>query len=178
MKFTLHTPESAPSAAAEELKKSIQAFGILPNLHAVLANSPETLSAYKQLHELFQKSSFDAAELTVVWQTINRYHACHYCLPAHTAIAHSMKVDKDIIEALHKGDRLNDTKLETLRQTTLALVDSRGKLSDEQKQAFEQQGYGPQQLLEIVLGIAQKTISNYTNHLADTEVDAPFKKFV
>ena len=46
-------------------------------------------------HRLFQhETSFDKDELTVVWQTINVEHACHYCVPAHTGIAKMMKVDQ------------------------------------------------------------------------------------
>lgn len=178
MSFTLHSIESASEPVKSELEKSKQAFGIVPNLHAVLAESPETLAGYKSLHSLFLESSFNAAEKTVVWQTINFANECHYCLPAHTAIAHSMKVDAEIIEALHKGEPLSDPKLEVLRVTTLALLENRGHLSADAKQAFFDAGYGNRQLLEIVLGLAQKTISNYTNHLADTPVDEPFKKFI
>ena len=75
-------------------------MGRVPGLFGVLAESPNTLKAYTQLHQAFSDSSFDAEELTVVWQTINVEHECHYCVPAHTGIAHSMKVDPAITEAL------------------------------------------------------------------------------
>ncbi len=71
---------------------------MLPGLHAVLAGSPQALEAYKLLHDLFEDSSFNAEELTVVWQTINVEHECHYCVPAHTAIAYMMEVDSTLIE--------------------------------------------------------------------------------
>ncbi|MGB2685191.1 MAG: carboxymuconolactone decarboxylase family protein, partial [Olleya sp.] len=38
-------------------------------------------------------------------------------------------------------------------------------------------GYGEQQVLEIILGLSQKVISNYTNHIANTPVDEAFQKF-
>jgi hypothetical protein len=47
-------------------------------------------------YELFVNSSFNEEELTVVWQSINVEHACHYCVPAHTGIAAMMKVDEAI----------------------------------------------------------------------------------
>lgn len=178
MSFTLYEIDNAPSPADTSLEKSKAAFGFIPNLHKVLAASPETLEAYKALHESFQASSFDNTELTVVWQTINFYHECHYCVPAHTGIAHMMKVDPAIIDALHNGLALQNEKLRVLQETTLAVVDQRGILTEEQVSNFKAAGYGNQQLLEIVLGLAQKTISNYSNHFADTPVDEPFKKFV
>ncbi|MAA73036.1 MAG: carboxymuconolactone decarboxylase [Bermanella sp.] len=176
--FTLHTNETAPDAAKPLLEKSVKAFGMLPNLHAVMAESPQLLDSYQQAHELFQQTSFNAEELTVVWQAINIEHDCHYCVPAHTGIAHSMKVDQDIIDALRNKTPLADEKLEVLRDTTLAMVRQRGVLSDEDVNKFYAVGYGKKQLLEIVLGLSQKVMSNFTNHLADTPVDAPFKQFV
>jgi len=113
----------------------------------------------------------------VVWQTINVENECHYCVPAHTAIAHQMKVDPTIVEAIRNGEPLNDEKLQVLRETTLALLRNRGRLSEAEKEKFFSAGYGPKQLLEIILGIAQKTISNYANHLAETPLDEAFKPF-
>ncbi len=175
--FTLYTQENAPEAAKPLMEKSVAAFGMLPNLHAVMAQAPTLLEGYQVLHELFQNTSFNAEELTVVWQTINVEHECHYCVPAHSAIAASMKVDEGIVDALLNKTPLADEKLETLRETTLAMTQNRGVISDEQIEKFFAAGYAQQQLLEIVLGLSQKVMSNYTNHLADTPVDEPFKKF-
>lgn len=177
MSFTLYEIENAPQPANNELAESQKAFGFVPNLHKVLAESPVALEVYKYLHEKFQATSFDPTELTVVWQTINYYHHCHYCLPGHTGIAHFMKVDPDVIEALNDGEPLKDEKLSALQATTRAIVDQRGQLTDEQTAAFKEAGYGEQQLLEILVGLAQKTISNFTNHFADTPIDKEFAHF-
>lgn len=176
--FTIYTQENAPQAAKPLLEKSVKAFGMVPNLHGVMAESPELLDSYQQAHNLFQKTSFNAEELTVVWQSINIEHNCHYCVPAHTGIAHSMKVDQSIIDALRNKTPLENEKLEVLRTTTLAMVRERGVLSEEDVKRFYAVGYGKKQLLEIVLGLSQKIMSNFTNHLANTPVDAPFKQFV
>ena len=77
MKFELHTRETAPADSQPLLDNSLKAFGMIPNLHAIMANSPAMLEAYQILHQLFQQTSFDAEELTVVWQTINVEHECH-----------------------------------------------------------------------------------------------------
>ncbi len=175
--FTLYNNDNAPEAAKPLFENSIKAFGMLPNLHAVMAEAPALLEGYQQIHRLFQQTSFNDEELTVVWQAINIEHSCHYCVPAHTAIANMMKVDSAIINALLDGSPLANPKLEALRATTLAMVRNRGVLADEEVENFFAVGYGNQQLLEIVLGISQKILSNYTNHLADTPVDEAFKKF-
>ncbi len=150
---------------------------MLPGLHGVLASSPETLEAYKTLHNLFSNTSFNADELTVVWQTINVEHECHYCVPAHTGIAHMMKVNPEITEALRNRTSMTNDKLQVLHDFTLKVVRNRGHVTQEDLNTFYEAGYGEQQVLEVILGLSQKVISNYTNHIANTPVDAPFQKF-
>ena len=154
-KFTLHTVETAPAGSKEILEGAQKKMGTIPALYSVLAESPEITKAYAQLHELFANTSFDAEELTVVWQTINVEHECHYCVPAHTAIAHSMSVDPALTEALRNRGNVPQTEIE----------------------AFYAAGYAQKQVLEVVLGLSQKVISNYVNHVAHTDVDDMFAKF-
>ena len=60
---------------------------------------------------------------------------------------------------------------------TLTIVRNRGQVTQQDLEAFYAAGYGEQQVLEIILGLAQKVISNYTNHIASTPLDAPFQQF-
>jgi alkylhydroperoxidase family enzyme len=175
--FTLHDRNSAAEAAKPLLEESKKAFGQVPNLHAVMAESPELLNGYQVLHGLFLDSSFDADETTVVWQTINVEHACHYCVPAHTGIAKSMKVSDEVNNALRDETPLPTAKLEALRDFTLAMVRQRGELEAAQLDAFYAAGYSQKNVLEVILGLSQKVMSNYTNHLAQTPVDQAFQAF-
>lgn len=177
-RFTLHTLEDAPEQSRALLEDSQKSFGRVPGLHAVMAEAPALLDGYKHLHRLFaQQTSFDKDELTVVWQAINVEHACHYCVPAHTGIAKAMKVDDAITEALRNETPLPTPRLEALRDFTLAMVRQRGNVSEAQVQAFLDAGFTQRQILEVILGVAQKVMSNYTNHLAQTPVDAPMQAF-
>ncbi|ARV13728.1 carboxymuconolactone decarboxylase family protein [Polaribacter sp. SA4-12] len=173
----VHNIETAPEGSKALLKQSLKANGMIPGLHGVLAGAPGILEAYQTIHKLFTETSFNKEELTVVWQTINVEHKCHYCVPAHTAIANMMKVEQSITEALRNETPLEDAKLEALRTLTLAITRNRGHVSQEELTAFYAVGYGEQQVLEIILGLSQKVISNYTNHIANTAVDAPFQPF-
>jgi len=178
MSFTLHTQESAPIESKKQLDESFKSWGMVPNLHAVMAEAPNVLKAYKLLHDLFQDTSFNNEELTVIWQTINVENECHYCVPAHTGIAKMMNVDDNIIDALREGRPLPNAKLQVLKETTLALLRDRGRPDPKVISSFYQAGYENRQLLEIVLGISQKIMSNYINHLAETPVDKAFEVFV
>ncbi|MEP0365539.1 MAG: carboxymuconolactone decarboxylase family protein [Cyclobacteriaceae bacterium] len=177
-KFKLHTVATAPEKSKTQLEDSLKAFGMIPNLHAAMAESPAVLEAYKTLHRLFsEETAFDAQELTVIWQSINVENACHYCVPAHTGIAHAMKVDPKITTALRDETPLEDAKLEALRSTTLKVIRNRGLLAETDLTDFYAAGYTSQHLLEIFLGYSQKILSNYTNHVAQTPVDDAFAKF-
>lgn len=175
--FTLHDVDSAPKDSKPLLEGSKKSMGMIPGLHAVMAEAPGLLKGYQTLHGLFTKTSFDASEQTVVWQTINVENECHYCVPAHTGIAQMMKVPEEITEALRNETKLPDDKLEALRDFTLAVVRKRGNVSRQDLQVFHDAGYGQQQVLEVILGVAQKTMSNYVNHIAETPIDEPFQKF-
>ncbi|MFT7371348.1 MAG: alkylhydroperoxidase family enzyme [Oleiphilaceae bacterium] len=175
--LTIYDLDSAPEASKKLLEGSQKAYGMIPNLHGVLAGAPGLLDAYQTLHELFVNSSFNTEELTVVWQTINVEHECHYCVPAHTGIANMMKVDSALTDALRNQTAMPTEKLQVLHNTTLSMVRNRGRLPDDEINAFYAAGYEERQLLEIVLGLSQKVISNYTNHLAQTPVDEAFKQF-
>ncbi|MEP4030330.1 carboxymuconolactone decarboxylase family protein [Roseibium polysiphoniae] len=175
--FTLHDENTAPEDSKPLLAKSQAAYGMIPGLHAVMAEAPGLLEAYQQVHELFANSSFNNDELTVVWQTVNVENECHYCVPAHTGIAKSMGVDDAITNALRDQTPLPNARLEALREFTLKLVRDRGNVDDKAVQAFLDAGFTKRNILEVVLGYSQKIMSNYTNHLAQTPIDKPFQKF-
>lgn len=169
--FPLHDPDTAPEASRPLMEASRAAFGMVPGLHRVMAESPELLEGYQILHRLFQNTTFTPTELTVVWQAINVEHECHYCVPAHTGIARRMKIDEAVIQALRDETSLPDPKLEALRDFTVAMVRQRGAVSDATVQTFLDAGFTRRNVLEVVLGISQKVMSNYVNHIAHTPVD-------
>lgn len=176
MNFPSHDLDTAPEASKPLLEASQKAFGRLPGLHRVLAESPQAYEGYQLLHKLFTETDFDADELTVVWQAINVEHSCHYCVPAHTGIAKMMKVSDELTEALRSEAPLPTAKLEALRTFTVRMVRERGNVSEAQMQAFFDAGYSHRAVLDVVLGLAQKTMSNYINHVAETPVDEVFQQ--
>ncbi len=175
--FPRHSLDTAPADSQPLLEKSQKAFGRIPGLHGVMAEAPGLLHAYQVAHQAALDASFDKDELTVVWQSINVEHACHYCVPAHTGIAKMMQVDDALVAALRDETPLPNAHLEALRTFTLQVVRQRGDVSDAQVQTFLDAGYTKRQILEVVLIVGQKVMSNYTNHLAQTPVDEVMQKF-
>jgi AhpD family alkylhydroperoxidase len=174
--YTVHTVESASAAASESVATVVKAYGFLPNLLAVMAEAPALLMAYQALGKLFEATSFDKTERQVVLLATSYENGCEYCVAAHTALAGMQKVPNDVVAAIREGRPLADRKLEALRRFTAAIVTSRGRPSDVDTEAFRAVGYGNQQVLEVLLGVGMKTLSNYTNYLVDTPLDRAFAK--
>jgi alkylhydroperoxidase family enzyme len=65
--------------------------------------------------------------------------------------------------------------LEALRTFTIQMMRERGNVTDAQMKAFFDAGYGHRAVLDVILGLAQKTMSNYINHVAETPVDEVFQ---
>ncbi|HUE87131.1 MAG TPA: carboxymuconolactone decarboxylase family protein [Vicinamibacterales bacterium] len=175
--FPIFTTDTAPADSKSALQRSQRAFGFVPNLLGVLAGAPAALHAYLALRQSFSSGTLTEVERQVVLLSVSREHACEYCMAAHSAIATSAGMPAEVLDALRRGESLPDARLETLRQTTQALVARRGWLPPEELERFLASGYTSAQLLEVVTGIAQKTLSNYTNHLAQTPVDPQFESF-
>lgn len=174
MTFPVHTITTASPEARETLTGAQKAFGFVPNLLGTMAEAPALLKGYLALSRLFDESSLSPTERQLVLLTVSYENACAYCMAAHTVIAGMQKVPATVVEAIRTGQPIADPRLEALRRFTTAVVVSRGWPGESQLAAFTAAGYGTQQVLEVVLGVGIKTMSNYTNHFASTPLDAAF----
>lgn len=175
MTFPIHDAETAPGAAGATLSAAQKGYGFIPNLLGVMANAPALLAAYATLSTLFGETSLSPVERLTVLLTTSFENDCAYCMAAHSANGSMHKAPDDVIAALRAGTPIADPKLEALRRFTRAVVANRGWLSKRDVQDFRDAGYGEQQVLEVVLGVGLKTLSNYTNHIAQTPLDAAFE---
>ncbi len=173
--FTRYTADTAPAAAQPILAGVKAAFGFVPNLQATMAESPELLAGYSALWDLFANTSLTTTEQQIVYMTANFENECHYCMAGHTTLSKIQKIDDAVITALRAGTAIPDAKLEALHRFATAVVVNRGFVDDAGVQAFLDAGYTRQNVLEVVLGVATKVMSNYTNHLTGTPLDAFMK---
>lgn len=172
--FPVHSLESAPEASKGLLEQTQKNFGFIPNLIAVMATSPAVTEAYLGVAGIFAKSGLSATEQQIVLLTVSHYHECCYCMAAHTAIAGMQNIEQDVVQAIRDGQAIADKKLQALRHFTWLLIENRGWVSDDDVQSFISAGYEQSQMLDILVGVAQKTLSNFTNHLAKTPLDDAF----
>jgi len=169
--FTIHSETTAPAASQPSLKAAEASFGMVPNLHKILAESPAALEGYATLWSIFDTTSFTRAERQIVYLTSNYENECRYCMAGHSVLAKGSGLADNHISAIRDGVALADPRLEALRAFTSKIVVQRGWVSEEDVQIFLNAGFTHQQVLEVILGVAVKVISNYTNHVADTPLD-------
>ncbi len=171
-RITIQTIESAPTASRPYLEKAKAKNGFVPNLLGVLANAPTAVETYLTVTEINSRSSFSLAEREVVQLTAATNHGCSFCVAGHTAIAYKQgNLPEDLVEALRRQTPLPDARLEALAAFTRAIIGSKGAVSETELSAFKAAGYGEQQVIEVILGVALATLCNFSNVLADTELN-------
>jgi uncharacterized peroxidase-related enzyme len=174
--FTFHTPESAPEAARPLLRGAHAKLGFVPNLYAGLAEAPAALNGYFQLSDRVAETSLTPIEQQVLALAVSAANGCTYCMAAHSTIARTMVGAPDeVVDALRSGQPIADPKLQALREFAEAVVRERGDVQGALLESFVAAGYQRQQVLEVLLVVAMKTLSNYANHLLDTPVDVAFR---
>lgn len=162
-------------AVASVLAKAKAGVGMLPNMYRNMANVPGLLETYLTGYSAFRSDSgLSPAEQETVFLTISRLNGCSYCLAAHSTIADMAKVDSTVTEALRTGSELPDERLRALAVFTEAIVETRGLPTSAQLDDFLTAGFAQSHVLQIILAVAVKTISNYTNHLFHTQIDPAF----
>lgn len=174
--FTIHTSNHAPDQSRPLLTAVGNKYGFVPNLFGALAEAPATLEAYIALGGALEKSSLNPVEQQVVLIATSVENHCEYCVAAHSLVAkHMIKADEAVVNALRNKTAIPDAKLQALAVFTRAIVAHRGVVSGKPLEDFLVAGYGHQQMLEVILGVAMKTLSNYANSLMHTPLDEAFK---
>ena len=178
MKLPAVELENAVGQAKVTLEKAKEQVGSIPNMYAVMVNYPDLLETYLDGYRRFRKTSnFDAIEQEIVFLAISAANGCEYCVAAHSMIAERSKVPAESVQAIRSGSKIADAKLSALAVFVRFMTEGRGMPTNANVKDFLAAGYTEHHILEIVLAISVKVISNYSNHLFHTPVDAPFAAY-
>ena len=145
-------------------------------MYQTMANAPAMLQTYLFGYEQFRKETeFNSCEQEVIFMVISRENGCDYCVGAHSFIADNMSgVPEHVTNAIRDGDCIDDPKLRALASFTRILLNTRGLPAKTEVESFIEAGYSERQILEIILAISVKTLSNYSNHLCQPALDIIF----
>jgi len=173
MNNTIFTAETAPEKSRPILEGVQKKLGFVPNILGGIAVAPATLQAYVGLSGAFGQTSLSPTEQQVVALSISRVNGCDYCMAAHTTAAKGAGVAQDVLDTVRNNTTL-EPKLEALRTFALRMQETKGHLEAGELDAFLGAGYTEAQAYEVIVGIALKVITNYSNRLLNTPVDAAF----
>lgn len=167
---------NAQGGQKEILDQAFKQVGFIPNMYKNMANAPGLLSTYLHGYNLFRsESGLSPAEQEIVFLAISQFNECHYCVAAHSMIAEKTSgVPAEVLKAIRAHQPIPDKKQAVLFDTVVEMVKSRGRPESQAVQKFLEVGYQERDLLYIVLAIAVKTLSNYSNHAFSTPLDDVF----
>lgn len=153
--------------------------GMIPAMYANMANVPALLDSYITGYTRFrEESGFTPVEQEVIFLAISYDNNCEYCVAAHSMIADKMSgVPADVLKAIRAGEEIQDEKLAALDAFTHHMIETSGNPSKDAIAIFHSAGYTDTDVLSIVLAMSVKVLSNYSNHLFATELDAPFEDY-
>jgi len=173
----LLTIESAPEKSKEILQAAEDKLGFVPNMYKYFANSPALFQTYAKGYEAFRNDTgFSPAEQEVVFLTASVENDCHYCKAAHAFLANSTSnVPEQVTDAILHGKEITDEKLNALHKLTLKVIEKKGWLSRSDIEEFTSAGYEEKNVLDVITGVAVKTLSNFTNHITQVPIDDAFK---
>ncbi len=155
-------------AIFDDLQKGL---GFVPNLYAFYAKNDTALGDYLKFSS--RKSTLSKKETEIVNLVVSQYNGCRYCQSAHTVLGGLNGLSEEQILEIREGTASFDSKLDALAKFTLATVSNNGNASEEVKELFFEAGYDVANLIDVVLKIGDKVISNYIHNLTGFEIDFP-----
>lgn len=152
----------------DNLKKGL---GMVPNLYATLAHSETALGTYLTLQNA--KSSINGKSREVVNLVVSQVNKCEYCLAAHTVIGGMVGFTPEQIIEIRQGRATFDAKLDVLARLVRNIAIERGHANPELVDEFLAAGWTPGNLVDVMVVIGDKTVTNYLHGTTKVPVDFP-----
>jgi AhpD family alkylhydroperoxidase len=146
-------------------------LGFVPNLYAYFAKNETALGDYLTFQN--RKSTLKAKEREVINLVTSQINGCRHCQSAHTAIGKMNGFTEEQIMEIRKGTAAFDQKLDALAKFTALAVENRGRMPEENKEAFFAAGYNEANMIDVIIVVGDKIISNYLHNLTEFEIDFP-----
>jgi uncharacterized peroxidase-related enzyme len=152
----------------DNLKKMVS---FVPNLYATFAYSATALGTYLALQNA--KSSLTSKQREVVNLVVSQVNDCEYCLAAHTAVGKMVGFTDGQILEIRSGRAAFDPKLDALARFVREVAEKRGKVSDASTEAFLDAGWTKGAVVDVIMAVGDKIISNYLHGVTKVAVDFP-----
>jgi uncharacterized peroxidase-related enzyme len=173
--FVIHTLESAPPASRPVLEALKSAVGMIPNLAAAMAESPQLIESFATLRRIYQAGSFSPVERELISLVNAVENGCRYCTAIHSTFALHAGVSQDMVDQVRAGKSPEDPRLKALVDYVRLMLRERGHIGEADLQAFIRAGFTKAQSLEIIAALALSVMANYSGHLTHVPPDDAIK---
>jgi alkylhydroperoxidase family enzyme len=175
--YPIHTIASAPENSKSALEQLQQAFGVIPNLAAAIANSPKLINSLVGVFQQVHSSSLTEPEIQIVLLTDAVANSSAYAVSFHTALALKQGVSSEETDAIRAQLVPRDSRFAALSTLAKTLIEKRGHLSEHELDAFLAAGFTKEQILEVIAIVAASTITNYAGTIANPPMEDQFQQF-
>lgn len=165
-------PQAAQGRTKELLDTVQQAFGMIPNTARVMANSPAVLDSFLAFSTAMRAVKIGEKLHNQVKLNTSQTNSCDYCTSILCAVAPSAGLSADDILAGRTG-KSEDRRTDAALKFAEAVLESRGKVSNQQLSDVRKAGFGDTEIVEIVASVVLGCFTNFLNNAADTELDIP-----
>lgn len=158
----------ANQAIFDKLQKGI---GFVPNLYAYFAKNETALGDYMAFQN--RKSTLNGKEKEVINLVTSQINGCRYCQSAHTALGKMNGFTDGQILEIRKGTASFDPKLDALAKFTASVVNNKGQVEKTALEEFFAAGYNESSLVDVIIAVGDKIISNYVHNITQVPIDFP-----
>lgn len=169
--YTIPTKAEVSSNNQVLFDKLQKGLGFVPNLYAYFAKNETALGDYLSFQN--RKSTLRGKEREVINLVTSQINGCAYCQSAHTALGKMNGFTDEQVLEIRKGTATFDSQLDALAKFTASIVENRGRATEESKEAFFKAGYSEANMIDVVIVVGDKIISNYLHNLTGFEIDFP-----
>ena len=160
------------AATAATLNQIQAKLGSVPNMFLTLAHSPVALNAYVKLADVAGSGKLSAKQREQIALTVGEGNQCTYCVAAHGVIGKMVGLNPTEISQARSGASV-DAKTQAALRLAAQIVEQRGRLGAAELSSFKAAGFADADVLEVLVNVVLNIFTNYTNHIAGTEVDFP-----
>jgi len=175
--YPVHTIASAPAKSKPALEQLQKAFGVLPNLPAVIANSPKLINSLVSMFQQVHSPGLTEAENQIVLLTDAVVNSSKYAVAFHTALALQQGVSPEDTCAIREQRVPRDKRFAALSTLARTLIEKRGHLDEQELESFISAGFTKEQVFEVVAIVAASTITNYAGTIANPPLEDSFRQY-
>ncbi len=173
--FEVQTIDQAPAGSKAPLERLQMAFGMVPNVAGIIANSPVLANIFVPLFEGVHSGTFTEAEIQTLLLTNAVTNSCAWAVAFHSYLALKAGLDPHDVEAIREGGAPREPRYAALSAYARSLIDQRGHVGDAAVTTFLSAGFKAEQALETLAVTAASTITNYALNIAEPPLEPMFQ---